>query len=215
MSEPVNAVAAGSNVSGESKANEHEVAPDEDCSKVFEPVIQLAEVKTETGEEDEEVLFKIRSKLFRYSAERGEWKERGTGDVRLLKHKTTSKIRLLMRREKTLKICLNQYVNPAVDLKENVGSDRSWMWQGVDYADGEKDESTLAIRFKDSTNAQLFKEAYDSAREAMRKLATSEPSANKAPISDPKTEKPESGAVATETKASEAPSEEPKQTSTA
>ena len=170
MAEPTNEVAVESMTASATSGRRHEVAPDEDCSKTFTPVIQLAEVKTETGEENEEVIFKIRSKLFRYSKELGEWKERGTGDVRILKHKTTSKIRLLMRREKTLKICLNQYVSPQAELQENVGSDRSWVWQGVDYADGEKDEATLAIRFKDSNSAKLFKEAYDSAREAMKNL---------------------------------------------
>lgn len=38
-----------------------------------------------------------------------EWKERGTGEIKLLKHNETGKIRVLMRREKTLKICANHY----------------------------------------------------------------------------------------------------------
>lgn len=159
-------VAKGSElVSGESGT-----VPDEDCSKEYAPVVQLAEVETKTGEEDEDVLFKIRAKLFRFSKELGEWKERGTGDVRILKHKENQKIRLLMRREKTLKICLNHYVRADVQLKENVGSDRSWVWHGVDYADGEADLSHLAIRFRDTDSAMLFKNSYDEAREHMRKL---------------------------------------------
>jgi hypothetical protein len=48
-----------------------------------------------------------RAKLFRFDTGASEWKERGTGDVRLLKHKTTGKIRLVMRRDKTLKVCAN------------------------------------------------------------------------------------------------------------
>ncbi len=143
---------------------------DEDCSNEFAPVVQLAKVETKTGEEDEEVIFKMRSKLFRFSKERKEWLERGTGDVRLLQHKETKKVRLLMRREKTLKICLNHFVNPAVDLCENVGSDRSWVWNAIDYADGEASEDLLAIRFKDSKNAGLFKEAYDNAQAIMKDL---------------------------------------------
>lgn len=152
------------------KTEEKTVSPDEDCSKEYEPVVHLAEVETKTGEEDEDVICKIRSKLFRFNKPLNEWKERGTGNVRLLKHKETQKIRLLMRREKTLKICLNQYVNPTVELGENVGSDRSWMWHGVDYADGEAEDSLLAIRFRDSESANMFKEAYDNARECMKVL---------------------------------------------
>lgn len=50
-----------------------------------------------------------RAKLFRFDKENKQWKERGTGDIRFLKHKETNKVRLLMRREKTLKICANHF----------------------------------------------------------------------------------------------------------
>lgn len=50
-----------------------------------------------------------RAKLFRFDNESKQWKERGTGDVKFLKHKETGKVRLLMRREKTLKLCANHY----------------------------------------------------------------------------------------------------------
>jgi len=50
-----------------------------------------------------------RAKLFRFVTESSEWKERGTGDVRLLQHKDSKKVRLVMRRDKTLKVCANHY----------------------------------------------------------------------------------------------------------
>lgn len=48
-----------------------------------------------------------RAKLFRFEKATNEWKERGTGDVRLLQHAETKKVRLVMRRDKTLKVCAN------------------------------------------------------------------------------------------------------------
>lgn len=51
----------------------------------------------------------MRAKLFKFVKESAEWKERGTGDVRLLKHKENGKTRLVMRRDKTLKVCANHY----------------------------------------------------------------------------------------------------------
>ncbi|MCG8711141.1 hypothetical protein JHU04_004537, partial [Brenneria sp. 4F2] len=63
-------------------------------------------------EEDEEVLYKVRAKLFRFDAEEKAWKERGTGDCKFLKNKNTGKVRLLMRRDKTLKVCANHIVAP-------------------------------------------------------------------------------------------------------
>lgn len=51
----------------------------------------------------------MRAKLFKFVKDSNEWKERGTGDVRLLKHKENGKTRLVMRRDKTLKVCANHY----------------------------------------------------------------------------------------------------------
>lgn len=55
--------------------------------------------------------FLRRAKLYRFASENDppEWKERGTGDVKLLKHKEKGTIRLLMRRDRTLKICANHH----------------------------------------------------------------------------------------------------------
>lgn len=66
-------------------------------------------VETKTNEEAEEQTFKMRAKLFKFDRESREWKERGTGDVRLLKHRENKKTRLVMRRDKTLKVCANHY----------------------------------------------------------------------------------------------------------
>lgn len=45
--------------------------------------------------------------MFRFDKSGNEWKERGTGELKLLQHKGSGKIRLVMRRDKTLKICAN------------------------------------------------------------------------------------------------------------
>lgn len=118
----------------------------------FEPVIRLTErVDVKTGEEIEEQTFKMRAKLFKFIRETNEWKERGTGDVRLLKHKDNGKTRLVMRRDKTLKVCANHYVVPEMKLSPNVGSDRSWVWNATaDVSEGEPEAVTFAIRFANS-----------------------------------------------------------------
>jgi Ran-binding protein 1 len=118
----------------------------------FEPVVRLTEkVETKTNEELEECVFKMRAKLFKFDRESREWKERGTGDVRLLKHRENGKTRLVMRRDKTLKVCANHYVVPDMKLSPNVGSDRSWVWNAAaDVSEGEPEAQTLAIRFANS-----------------------------------------------------------------
>ncbi|KAJ3340760.1 Ran GTPase-binding protein yrb1 [Entophlyctis luteolus] len=128
----------------------------------FEPVVKLEQLEeVKTFEEDEDVLFKIRAKLFRFDKPTNEWKERGTGDAKLLRHKVTSKIRMLMRRDKTHKICANHYITQDMKLTANVGSDRSWVYQVLaDFAEGEARPETLAIRFGNSENAEKFKQEF-------------------------------------------------------
>lgn len=90
--------------------NDDDKADEEEADVHFEPVIRLTEkVETKTNEEAEEQTFKMRAKLFKFDRESREWKERGTGDVRLLKHKENGKTRLVMRRDQTLKVCANHY----------------------------------------------------------------------------------------------------------
>ncbi|KAL2683935.1 RanBP1 domain-containing protein [Phyllosticta citricarpa] len=141
--------------SGSSKAkkdDEEEEPENHEPDVQFEPVVRLTEkVETKTNEELEEQVFKMRAKLFKFDRESKEWKERGTGDVRLLKHKENGKTRLVMRRDKTLKVCANHYVVPDMKLSPNVGSDRSWVWNAAaDVSEGEPEAQTLAIRFANS-----------------------------------------------------------------
>jgi len=136
---------------------------EEEVDVHFEPVIKLTEqVEIKTLEEDEDVLFKMRAKLFRFDTGGNEWKERGTGDVRLLQHRETKKVRLVMRRDKTLKVCANHVITTDMRLQPNIGSDRSWVWKvAADYAESPPTSETLAIRFANSENAKEFKKMFE------------------------------------------------------
>jgi len=56
-------------------------------------------LQVKTGEEDEDKLFGERAKLFRFDPETKQWKDRGIGEMKILKHKVTKRTRILMRRE--------------------------------------------------------------------------------------------------------------------
>ncbi|ODQ49582.1 hypothetical protein PICMEDRAFT_22439, partial [Pichia membranifaciens NRRL Y-2026] len=142
-----------------------DAADEEEPDVHFEPLVKLEKVEVKTNEENEDVLFKIRAKLFKFHPDTKEWKERGTGDVKFLKHKETGKVRLLMRRDKTLKVCANHSIAPEYTLKPNVGSDRSWVYSvTADVSEGVPEAQTLAIRFGNKENAEKFKEEFESAQ---------------------------------------------------
>ncbi|CAJ1335821.1 unnamed protein product, partial [Effrenium voratum] len=182
----------------ESKAadEENELVQEEEVTVVpgWAPTVSLDLQEVPTGEEDEEAIYTQRSKLYRFRD--GEWKERGLGDSRLLRHRVNGRIRYMMRQEKTGKIVANHYVidvPPYCDLKFNTGSDKCWVWTSKDYAEDEPVVEKFALRFKDAEMAQQFKEAFDSAKAQNAKAVEVEG------ISETKAS---SGAVASEKSAS-------------
>jgi len=145
-------------------AEEEEAAAageDEDTGAQVAPIVKLEEVAITTGEEDEDVLLDMKAKLYRFDKEGNQWKERGTGTVKLLKHKETSKVRLVMRQAKTLKICANHLVVATTKMQEHAGSDKSCVWHALDFADGELKEEMFAIRFGSVENCKKFKDTVE------------------------------------------------------
>uniref|UniRef100_A0A3P9K300 E3 SUMO-protein ligase RanBP2 n=1 Tax=Oryzias latipes TaxID=8090 RepID=A0A3P9K300_ORYLA len=145
--------------------NDSAHADEDEDGPHFEPIVPLPDkVDVKTGEEEEEEMFCNRAKLYRFDAETKEWKERGIGNLKILKHNTKGKVRLLMRREQVLKICANHYITADMLLKPNAGSDKSWVWNAIDYADEEPKPEQLAIRFKTVEEASLFKAKFEEAK---------------------------------------------------
>lgn len=65
---------------------------EEEDTIYFKPVIPLPDkIEVKTGEEEEEVLYCHRAKLFRFN--QGEWKERGIGDIKILRMPSNKKLR--------------------------------------------------------------------------------------------------------------------------
>ncbi|CAL7942946.1 unnamed protein product [Xylocopa violacea] len=148
--------------SGGDENSEEEVEENDDIH--FMPLIPLPDkIEVKTGEEDEEVLYSHRAKLFRF--DKNEWKERGLGDIKLLRHKETGKLRLVMRREQVLKLCLNHFVLPNMELKPK--DEKTWMWNAADYSDGEIEHTFFACRFKTPDIANSFKDIIDESRKKL------------------------------------------------
>ncbi|XP_033843196.1 ranBP2-like and GRIP domain-containing protein 4 isoform X2 [Periophthalmus magnuspinnatus] len=149
--------------------NDSSHVEEDDDGPHFEPIVPLPDkVDVKTGEEDEEEIFCNRAKLFRFDNETKEWKERGIGNIKILKNNINGKVRLLMRREQVLKICANHYITTDMLLKPNSGSDKSWVWNAIDYADEEPKPEQLAIRFKTVDEAALFKSKFEEAQKSMQ-----------------------------------------------
>lgn len=154
------------------------------------PLVSLPTIEVKTGEEDEEVLLAIRAKMFVWGEGNAglQWKERGVGDLKLLKHKETQFVRLLMRRDKTLKICANHILTAEMVLENKLGNDRAWAYAcPSDFSDHEGEGAgpsskaiTMALRFKDAAISENFKAIFEEHRDANVKLPQPEPVAQDA-----------------------------------
>lgn len=149
------------------------------------------EVEVKTFEEAEEALYEHRCKLYRFDRDSEQWKERGTGDVKILRHKENGKVRILMRQEKTLKICANHLLTPDIKFTPNQGTDRSWVWTCQDFADLELKDEILAIRFKTAEIANNFLEKAKEGQAIMKTLIESEEKTEDAAAGEEKKEEPE------------------------
>ena len=143
----------------------------------FKPIISLPEkIDVKIGEEDEEVMFSHRSKLYHFVAEEKQWKERGIGDIKLLRNVTSGKMRVLMRRDQVLKLCANHQITTDMSLQPNAGSGRSWVWSThADFSEGECKAERLAVRFKNEDIARQFKEKFEECQEMLKNQASLKP----------------------------------------
>ncbi|KAG6607321.1 ran-binding protein 1 homolog a-like [Cucurbita pepo subsp. pepo] len=151
---------------------EDEDAPagdDEDTGAQVAPIVKLEEVAVTTGEEDEDAILDLKAKLYRFDKDGNQWKERGAGTVKFLKHKNTGKVRLVMRQSKTLKICANHLVISSMTVQEHAGNEKSCVWHAADFADGELKNELFCIRFPSIENCKTFKETFQEIAESQQK----------------------------------------------
>jgi len=150
-------------------ANPEEYEPQVD----FRSLVVLQEVEVKTEEEDEEVLFKERCKLFRYSSDTKEWKEKGVGEIKILIHKETSAHRVLMRRDQVLKLCANHRILPEIKLE--LANEKQIRWSTNDYSENEAKHEILLAKFRHEDEAlENFENLRKSLSEINTKYALSE-----------------------------------------
>ncbi|KAE9621087.1 hypothetical protein Lal_00019200 [Lupinus albus] len=165
----------------EAEHREEEDAPvaaeDEDTGAQVAPIVKLEEVAVSTGEEDEDSILDLKAKLYRFDKDGNQWKERGAGTVKFLKHKVTEKVRLLVRQSKTLKICANHLILPSMTVQEHAGNEKSCVWHARDFADGELKDELFCIRFPSIENCKKFMETFQEVAESQNQEENKDASA--------------------------------------
>ncbi|XP_025408768.1 E3 SUMO-protein ligase RanBP2-like isoform X2 [Sipha flava] len=137
----------------DSYTEEHDPIPE------FQPIIPLPnKIEEVTGEENDTILFERRAKLYKYVEK--EWKEKGIGQLKILKNNDTDKVRLVMRREQVHKVCANHFLYSNMELKSK--GDKAVVWSANDFSDAVKVQvENLCARFKTVEDCEEFTRVFN------------------------------------------------------
>ena len=114
-----------------------------------------------SGEENEIELFSNRAKLYRFDDTMCQWKERGVGNIKILKHKNAGQVRILMRRDQVLKICCNHVIVKGMRLIPRDEKSFTWLTLG-DLSDLAYCEVKFTIKFNHAKTASAFQDIFTS-----------------------------------------------------
>jgi hypothetical protein len=122
----------------------------------------------------QDIVYSQRCILYRYGIDLSDnkvWKQRGIGNMKIIKEKATGLYKLKMHQESSLRLVL--WAGVIGKLTANDNSDRAWTWHTTDYSSGEGESSSLAVKFKTTEIADEFKKLYEQYGEENTKLLAS------------------------------------------
>ena len=124
----------------------------------IKPLVPLPpKVDVKSGEEDEEVLFETRCKLFRYDKNAKVNNERGTGEIKILRNKSTGRHRCVIRSGEAISKLLANF--PILEhLKIANKSERVLTWSCRDFSEDPKGVDEIFLAKFNEQMATAFRE---------------------------------------------------------
>ncbi|XP_076846459.1 E3 ubiquitin-protein ligase TRIM47-like isoform X2 [Brachyhypopomus gauderio] len=159
--------------SEEEEEEEEDEGSDDNASNstdLDKPVVVLPKVEVKTGEEDEEILYNERAKLYRWDRDCNQWNQRGVGNIKILLHPLKKTYRVLMRREKVLNVCANHIITKTMEIKPMKSSFNAFSWTANDYADGDAKVEQFAAKFLTGVLADAFRRTFTECQSGMAQV---------------------------------------------
>lgn len=165
----------------EAAASKKDNASEQTADEDGKPQEQISLTDGGPGEEDEEVVHEVRTKALRLVASKADdddkadskdkksaskWKTEGLGPLRVLRHKTTGAVRILLRAEPRGNIAMNKVVLPEFDYK--VDKDAKWIKVPCAKDDG-KGLETWMLQVKTNESAVKLAGALEENKKANKK----------------------------------------------
>jgi hypothetical protein len=119
---------------------------------------------------DEEQCFADKAILYRFSSEKSEWVCRGSGLLKILKHKTTGAHRILMRQNQTYVVRANHQIPYLGRLGEGSAGSRHFFWTAFDFSTPDETRELYAVKFALPGIALSFKSAFETGQTSNKAL---------------------------------------------
>jgi Ran-binding protein 1 len=140
----------------------------EDAESTGDDVVPPAQAPNVDTHEDE--CFAEKAILYRFCDEKSEWVTRGSGVLKILRHKETAFYRILMRQNQTYVVRANHQIPYLGTLTEAPGSNRQFFWTAFDFSTPEETRELFAVRFALPAIAAAFRSAFEAGQAANRAL---------------------------------------------
>ncbi|TBU17090.1 putative Ran GTPase binding protein, partial [Ordospora colligata] len=130
-------------------------------------IIEKQEKFLDENQEDE-VLFKAKCKLYYFAKETNSLEERAQGTMIIGKHPKTNLVRIVVFREQIGRLGCNHYINPALKAQAHKKMANGWMWMTTEdtvESDALRDKKQLlVVKFNSEEDSVRFGEEYESGR---------------------------------------------------
>lgn len=144
--------------------DDQDVNPEEEVPTSLGGEAKFAAVEVRSGEEAYNCLLALQKcKLMRFDEGENKWKERGTGDLKILEGKANNKIHtILFRREIIGKIAAQHPLAAGMSLKAHPKSEKAWIWSTTHDTSDDVDgiPETFICNFPTPEAAEQFKAVF-------------------------------------------------------
>lgn len=170
--------AAGTPEPEAAQAKKDNATSEQTADEDGKPQEQISLTEGGPGEEDEQVVHEVRAKALRLApksdddddkdkgAKKNPWKTEGLGPLRLLKHKSTGAVRILLRGEPRGNVAMNKTILPDFDYKVDKGA--KWIKVPCAKEDG-KGLETWMLQVKTNDLALKLADALEENKKANKK----------------------------------------------
>ncbi|KAK7698225.1 hypothetical protein SLS64_012795 [Diaporthe eres] len=170
--------AAGTPEPEAAQAKKDSATSEQTADEDGKPQEQISLTEGGPGEEDEQVVHEVRAKALRLApksdddddkdkgAKKNPWKTEGLGPLRLLKHKSTGAVRILLRGEPRGNVAMNKTILPDFDYKVDKGA--KWIKVPCAKEDG-KGLETWMLQVKTNDLALKLADALEENKKANKK----------------------------------------------